>query len=168
MKKNLLVLLSLIFTVMIAVVGTTGCKLDTESESESVKESTSISSPESTSESESESLAPAIPTITLSDSTLDLDLYESATITATLENVTGEIVWTSSDDSIATVDDGVVTAYKGGTATVTASVGSVEATCTVNVSAEIGTFAFAELEPTMSLMKGSSALLDLTLTYNGA
>ncbi len=165
MKKNLLVLLSLIFTIMIAVVGTTGCKLDKESTSESEKESTSISTSEST--SEPESIAPAIPTVTLSDTTLDLDLYESATLTATLENVTGEIVWASSDDSVATVEDGVVTAYKGGTATVTATVGSVEASCTVNVSAEIGTFAFTELESTMNLMKGSSALLDFALTYNG-
>ena len=158
MKKKLLVLLSLLFTVMIAVVGATGCG-----------SSSSNSGKGSESESESESIStPPTPAITLSDTTLDLDLFESATLTATLENSTEAIVWTSSDESVAQVDDGVVTAYKGGTATVTATAGSVNATCTVNVSTEIGTFEFTELEPTMSLMKGSSALLDFALTYNGA
>ena len=158
MKKKLLVLLSLLFTVMIAVVGATGCG-----------SSSSNSGKGSESESESESIStPPTPAITLSDTTLDLDLFESATLTATLENSTEAIVWTSSDESVAKVDDGVVTAYKGGTATVTATAGSVNATCTVNVSTEIGTFEFTELEPTMSLMKGSSALLDFALTYNGA
>lgn len=45
----------------------------------------------------------------------------------------GSITWTSSDSSIATVDNGTVTGLKIGTATITATRGSETASCTVNV-----------------------------------
>ena len=60
----------------------------------------------------------------------------SETLTATLspEGAAGTpIIWTSSDDKIATVQDGVVTAVKEGKATITAKAGDMEATCEVTV-----------------------------------
>ena len=47
------------------------------------------------------------------------------------------IVWTTSDDTVATVVDGVVTAVKAGTATITATSGTLSATCTVTVEAAV-------------------------------
>lgn len=44
-----------------------------------------------------------------------------------------EIVWTSSDEEVATVEDGVVTALKEGTTTITAEVDGVKATCEITV-----------------------------------
>ena len=45
-----------------------------------------------------------------------------------------EVTWTSSDDTVASVDDnGLVTALKDGTTTITAQVGNLIAECTVNV-----------------------------------
>ncbi len=65
-------------------------------------------------------------------------LYPYPAYTASLEVTTdiGEntVAWSSSDESVATVDaDGVVTALKIGEAIITANAGGAEATCTVSV-----------------------------------
>ena len=91
--------------------------------------------------------------------------FASATLTATLQNCEEAIVWTSSDESVVKVVDGVVTAYKQGTATITATAGTLTATCSITVG-EMGTFEFGMLETELRLMKGSAMPLDLTLNYN--
>ena len=80
-----------------------------------------------------------IPTgsVTLDKTELTLDAGATETLTATVEpeNATDKyVMWTSSDETVATVDNkGVVTAVKHGTAVITASVGELEAKCTVTV-----------------------------------
>ena len=77
--------------------------------------------------------------IVLDQRTLAMTVGEApVTLTATslpeglpLEN---EIVWSSSDDMVATVVDGVVTAIGAGTATITATSGSLSASCEVTVT----------------------------------
>lgn len=51
------------------------------------------------------------------------------------ENTTDDrdVVWTSSDDSILSVENGVVTAKKAGTATITAQVGEQKVSCKITV-----------------------------------
>ncbi len=49
----------------------------------------------------------------------------SATITATAENGTGDIVWSSSADDVVSVDGGVISFLKAGTATITATYSGV-------------------------------------------
>ena len=57
------------------------------------------------------------------------------TVTVTPSDTTDTVVWTSSDESVATVSaEGVVTGVKAGTAVITATAGSVKAECTVTVS----------------------------------
>ena len=76
--------------------------------------------------------------VTLDKTELSLTEGESATLTATVEpeNATDKaIVWTSSDNAVATVENGVVTAVKAGTATITAACGSAKTECTVTVTA---------------------------------
>ena len=73
----------------------------------------------------------------ISLSTTDFSLLkagETAKITAkvTPDSFDGTVVWTSKDESVATVSaDGTVTGVGGGTTTVTATAGSVSAECTV-------------------------------------
>ena len=75
--------------------------------------------------------------VALSETTLALTEGGSATLTATAtpENTTDKLVWTSSNEAVATVDNGTVTAVAAGTATITAICGSARAECAVTVSA---------------------------------
>lgn len=74
--------------------------------------------------------------IKLDRDTLTIARGETATLTATVEpaNTTDTIVWSSKDDNIATVKDGVVTAVGLGETTITATCGGKTATCKVIVN----------------------------------
>lgn len=76
--------------------------------------------------------------VTMSQNTLALDLCgtKTGTLTATAgpANTTDTITWSSSNEAVATVADGVVTGLKPGTATITAKAGTKSATCAVTVS----------------------------------
>ena len=78
--------------------------------------------------------------VTLEPNTLTLEKGEKETLTATVAptNATNKgVTWSSSNNEIATVNNGVVTAVKEGTATITVTTedGSRTATCTVTVNA---------------------------------
>ncbi|MBR4061375.1 MAG: Ig-like domain-containing protein [Lachnospiraceae bacterium] len=78
----------------------------------------------------------AVTGVTLNKATLELAVAEGKTLTATVapDNATDKTVtWTSSDDTVAAVANGVVTGVKAGTATITAKAGEETATCTVKV-----------------------------------
>lgn len=74
--------------------------------------------------------------ITLDKDTLTIARGETATLTATVEpaDTTDTIVWSSENDSIATVEDGVVTAVGQGETTITATCGNQTASCKVIVN----------------------------------
>ena len=77
-----------------------------------------------------------LPTAIKLDQTKTIVLGESVNLEVTLEpeNATDKtIVWSTSDDKIATVEGGKVTAIGCGTATITAKIGEVYATCAVSV-----------------------------------
>ncbi len=74
--------------------------------------------------------------ITLSATELSLYAGDTAQLTAQIlpESASDyELTWTSSDEQIASVENGMVTAVGGGTAYITASAGEVQAVCTVTV-----------------------------------
>lgn len=78
----------------------------------------------------------AVTSVTVSSKTLNLEVGQTRTLTATVkpDNATDKTVtWTSSNDKVATVANGVVTAVGKGTATITAAAGGKTATCTVTV-----------------------------------
>ena len=73
--------------------------------------------------------------VTLSETTLTLEIGDTETLTATVTpaDTTDTVEWSSSDETVATVENGVVTAVGRGTATITATAGGASATCTVEV-----------------------------------
>ena len=74
--------------------------------------------------------------ITLDKGTLTIARGETATLTATVEpaDTTDTIVWSSENDSIATVENGVVIAFGLGETTITAACGDKTASCKVTVT----------------------------------
>ena len=73
--------------------------------------------------------------VSLDRTEITLNPGKTATLKATLfpEDSTDELVWSSSDEAVATVDDGIVTALAVGKTTITASVIEKKATCIVKV-----------------------------------
>ena len=79
-----------------------------------------------------------VSSITISQQSIQLKVGETKTLTATVSpnNATDKtVIWTTSDASVATVKDGVVTAVKVGSATITAKAEGKSATCKVTVEA---------------------------------
>ena len=74
--------------------------------------------------------------IALDQTTLELEQYKYTPLVATLTpaNATTTVVWTSSNEKVATVSEkGIVSALAVGTTTITATAGELTATCTVSV-----------------------------------
>ncbi|MBE6997660.1 MAG: DUF4430 domain-containing protein, partial [Ruminococcaceae bacterium] len=83
----------------------------------------------------------AVTGITLDQTTASVEEGKTVTLTATVEpgNATNKlVVWTSGDESIATVTNGVVTGVKAGTVTITATAGGKSASCAVTVTKASG------------------------------
>lgn len=81
----------------------------------------------------------AVSSIELNKTTLALTVGEERSLTATVkpENATDKTtVWTSSDDSIVSVENGKLIAIKVGVVTITASCGGASAECSVTVLTE--------------------------------
>ena len=102
--------------------------------------------------------------ITLDKTTLELTKGAEATLTANvLPNTATDktVTWSTSDASVATVNDGVVKAIKSGTATITASVGRKSATCAVTVTTPVTRLALDKNE--LALTEGETAQLTPTV-----
>ena len=103
--------------------------------------------------------------VTLSETALSLRPTEKATLTATVapENTTDTLVWTSSNDAVATVKDGVITAKSEGTATITAACGSAKAECVVTVLPPIPATGVTLDKTALKLYEGDAAKLTATV-----
>ena len=80
--------------------------------------------------------------VTLNETQINIEEGKTKTLIATIEpaNATNKnIIWTSSNEEIATVDGGVVTAKKAGTAIITAATedGAKTANCTITVAPKV-------------------------------
>ena len=101
-----------------------------------------------------------VSSITLDKSTLSLVIGESATLTAVVkpDDATDQnVTWTSSDESVAKVDNGKVTAIKSGKATITAKCDGKTAVCAVSVTVPVSSITLDK--STLSLVIGESATL---------
>ncbi len=113
----------------------------------------------------------AVTSLTLDKTSLTLSVGNTEQLTATIkpDNATYVPVWSSSDESIARVDEnGKVFAVSSGTAVITAAAGSKRATCTVTVRGPVKV-AGITLPETLTLRAGrTETLIPSIIPYDAA
>lgn len=110
-----------------------------------------------------------VETISLSSENISLCIGESETITATVypSNATDKtITWSSSNESVATVSNGVITAVMGGTTTITATAGGISNSCFVTVVVPVTNIILSE--NSISLVTGSTYKIKATVNPSNA
>ena len=114
----------------------------------------------------------AVEAVELDKTEVELTEGDSATLVATVkpDDATDKTVtWSSSDPEVATVENGVVTAVKEGTATITAKAGDKTATCKVTVEKKVIAVESVELDKAeLELTEGESAALVATVKPDDA
>ena len=116
----------------------------------------------------------SVTNITLSSESISLVEGDSETLTATVSpsNATNKkVIWTSTDGSIASVDNGRVTALKPGNTTIKAKSddGGKTATCQVTVKAKVYNVESVSLDKTnITLTEGDSETLTATVYPDNA
>ena len=142
MKKRLFTsVLSVLLLIVLSVFGLAGCNLTGEEK-----------------------------TISLNETAKELVVGESFTLTATTTPADAEVIWSTSDEAIVTVEDGTVTAISVGTATVTAKNDTATATCEITVK---GAPVVDAKEYTVVFKNGETELKSVkvkegaTISYNG-
>lgn len=78
--------------------------------------------------------ANVVQSILLSNTAVTVDVGDDVTVTAQTFPIDGEITWSTSDATVATVDGGVITGVASGSATITAVSGSASASVAVTVT----------------------------------
>ena len=111
--------------------------------------------------------------ITLDKSALTFTGTGQQTIVATVTpaDTTDTLTWASSKPSVATVSNGVVTAYANGSATITATCGEHSATCAVEVSGVSSTVAVTGItldKATATVQTGFTITLTATVKPDNA
>lgn len=108
--------------------------------------------------------------IELNATELNLTVGDVAQLTATItpkDSIETEVSWTIEDSAVATVEAGLVTAVAPGKTTLTATVGSVSATCKITVD-EIGVESVELSQTEAELNVGESMELTATVTPEDA
>ena len=78
------------------------------------------------------------------------------------------VKWTSSNESVAKVSDGTITAVANGTTIIAASVGNLTALCTVTVAEPVAVTSITLDKTSVSLVKGKTMQLTATVKPNNA
>ena len=74
------------------------------------------------------------PTVELDKTSLNMTVGDTVTITVTVKGKDQTVEWTSSDESIAKVENGTVTTNKTGTVKITAKANGIETSCEITVA----------------------------------
>ena len=118
---------------------------------------------------------PTLTSITLSQTSLSLTVGQSSsqiTVTANPSTVSNSVTWSTSNSSVATVNNGVVTAVGAGTATITAtSTVNTEKTATLTVTvtaAQIELQSLTVSPNSLNLTTGGTRQLTVTASPQGA
>lgn len=106
--------------------------------------------------------------ITIAPKELSMNVGENKSLTATVtpDNATDQVIWSSNDKNVATVDQsGKVTAKAKGKATITATAGDKSATCTVTVTPPVDSITLNK--DALDLKVGESGILKATIEPDG-
>ena len=111
----------------------------------------------------SEKVAPY--SITMVEETASVYEDETITLTATAKDLIGGdasalVEWTSSEPTVATVENGVVSGISAGTAVITAKLGNISASCTVTVETMVEYVELSIDESNPSYLYTANAVLD--------
>lgn len=113
-----------------------------------------------------------VTSISLDKTTMTIEEGTTASLTATVQpNDASDksVEWSSSDESVAMVENGTITAVKEGSATIMARAGDKTAECKVTVSKKVIIVTSVELnKSTLELKKGESEILSATVTPDDA
>jgi uncharacterized repeat protein (TIGR02543 family) len=104
--------------------------------------------------------------LTLGKSKVTLTVGNSYTVKATTKNTTGSVTWTSSDESIATVKNGKITAVAAGTATITASINGISKTVKVTVNAKSTSTGTSTSNNNSGSTNTTTTTTNYTVTFN--
>lgn len=106
--------------------------------------------------------------IILSISEISLSVFDEYQIDYQLKNVTGTVVWSSSDESVVTVDNGLLIARATGNSTITAKIGDIVAKCVVSVRAsQFSPVLYVGESKTVNLYHDGSYRIPASVTYKG-
>lgn len=86
------------------------------------------------SSSSSNNVQSSEPSIKLSSEDITVKVGEITTLSASVTNSKESVIWSSSDTSIASVNNGKITPIRTGTVTITAKIGNKTATCIVRIN----------------------------------
>lgn len=106
----------------------------------------------------------AVTSISLSRTSLTLSSGDTATLTATVypDNATDKnVVWTSDNEAVATVNNGVVTAVSAGTTIIRAQAGGKSQSCTVTVEGDYFLEVSAYVDGVMEQNFGAFGMIDV-------
>ena len=116
----------------------------------------------------------AVTSVSLNSTSMELVEGTTQTLVATVSPSNAEnqkVIWSSSNSSVASVTDGVVTAIKVGTATITVKTddGAKTATCNITVVAkEIPVTSVSLVQTEIELMEGDEFTLNATVKPDNA
>lgn len=107
--------------------------------------------------------------IAFSSSSYTMSFYENLTLSPTYVQCSGEIEWTSSDPSVATVEsDGSVIPHKSGTTEITVTRGGVSAKTSVTVVESAAVPVLSLNREEINLLVGGSLAIVPTVRFDGA
>ncbi len=110
-----------------------------------------------------------VTSITLNKTIISLSKGETFTLTAAVnptDATDNTVMWGTTDASVASVSDGIITAIKSGSATITARAGGITATCSVSVTTPVTSLVLDRT--TISLEEGQTTTLSATVYPNDA
>ena len=106
--------------------------------------------------------------VTLSEESVRINVYDGFTLETELVGLSGDVSWTSSNEEVLLVENGVVRAIETGTAVVTAELNGYKDTCSFTVHNEELRVPTLEVDAkTISFAKDDEYIVTADMSYNG-